>query len=260
MAITDWKKILPGVTTMEVMQLPTPDRVQLSRAVHLFITTGGTATIEGTALGDDHQTPQARPTPAVWVNATADTDIVVDPDPEWTAVHYTLDCAENQPALTDWQTQWAAEVDCLDDTLTPQTMEPAGRAARTHRGAPKHTPWHYPTTIHPEAVTQIKEALSLNFPDTNNAHEPGMFMTCWNFPTNTGMVPQVAEPTLPPTCTALAKAAEAMAHREGAQQDCSNAPTTTPTKQSRQGTRYTNRCETKTGTFSTKARGWYTSS
>ena len=39
-----------------------------------------------------------------------------------------------------------------------QTMEPAGRAARTHRDPIKHTLWHYPTSIHPEAVTQIKEA------------------------------------------------------------------------------------------------------
>ena len=33
------------------------------------------------------------------------------------------------------------------------------------------------------------------------------------------MVPQVAQPTLPPTVPALAKAAQAMAHREGAPQD-----------------------------------------
>ena len=139
-------------------------------------------------------------------------------------VHYTLDCAENDPALTDWWTRWATEVDrledvTLDDTLTPQTMEPAGRVARTHRGATKHTLWHYPTTIHPEAVTQIKEALSLTLPDNHNAHQPGMFTTYSNFPTDTGMVPQVAEPTLPPTVMALAKAAQGMAHREGALQD-----------------------------------------
>ena len=46
-----------------------------------------------------------------------------------------------------------------------------------------------------------------------------MFTTYWNFPTDTGMVSQVAEATLPPTVTALAKAARAMAHREGAPQD-----------------------------------------
>ena len=112
--------------------------------MHLFITAQGTATIESTALGDDDQTPQARPTQAIWVNATVRTDIAVDPDAEWTAVHYTLDCAGNNPALTDWRTSWAAEVDrlqdvSLDDTLTPQTMEPAGRAAHTHRDATKHT-------------------------------------------------------------------------------------------------------------------------
>ena len=46
-----------------------------------------------------------------------------------------------------------------------------------------------------------------------------MFRTYWTFPTDTTMVPQVAEPTLPPTVTALAKAAQAMAHRVGAPQD-----------------------------------------
>ena len=179
---------------------------------------------------------------------------------------------EDDPALTDWQTRWAAEVDRLDDitledTLTPQTREPAGRAARTHRGATKHTLWHCPTTIHPEAVTQIKEALSLTLPDTHNAHQPGMSTTYWKFPTDTGMVPQVAEPTLLPTVTALAKAAQAMVHRAGAPQDWTlnvlvekNPPTTTPTKHSRQGARYTPQYETKTATFSPTARGWYTSS
>ena len=38
---------------MEVMHLLTPDRVQLPQDVHLFINTQGTATIEGTTLGDD---------------------------------------------------------------------------------------------------------------------------------------------------------------------------------------------------------------
>ena len=177
----DSKNILPGVTTMDIMHLLTPNQVQLTQAMHLFITTQGTATFEGTALGDNDQTPQTPPTQAVWVSATANSDIAVDPDPECTAVHYTLDCAENHPAPTDWRIRWATEVDCLDnvtldDTLTLQTMEPAGHAARTHRGATKHTLWHYPTTIHPEAVTQIKEALSLTLPDTHNARQPGMFM------------------------------------------------------------------------------------
>ena len=86
-------------------------------------------------------------------------------------------------------------------------------------GATKHTPWHYPTTIRPEAVSHIKEALSLTLPDTHNAHQPGMFTTYWNYPTDTGMVLQVDVPTLAPTVTALARAAQAMAHREGARQD-----------------------------------------
>ena len=124
----------------------------------------------------------------------------------------------------EWQSRWAAEVNCLDDitlndTLTQQAMEPAGSAARTQRDPTKHTLWQYPTTIHPEAVTRIKEAPSLTLLDTHNAHQPGTFTIHWNFPTDTGMVPQVAEPPLPPTVTALAKAAHAMAHREGAPQD-----------------------------------------
>ena len=209
---------------MVSMRLLTPHQVQLTQAMHLFLTTQGTAAMKGTALGDDNQTPQARPTQVIWINATTGTDITVDPDPEWLAIHYTLDCAEDDPSLTEWQTRWAAEANrldevALDDTLTPQTMEPAGRTARTQRDATKHTLWHYPTAIHPEAVTQIKEALSLTLRDTHNAHQPGMFTIYWNFPTDTGMVPQVAEPPLPPTVTALAKAAQAMAHREGAPQD-----------------------------------------
>ena len=70
---------------MEVMHFLTPDRVQLPQAAHIFITTQGTAIIEGTALGDDDQTPQGRPAEAVWVSATANYDIAVDPNPEWTA-------------------------------------------------------------------------------------------------------------------------------------------------------------------------------
>ena len=209
---------------MASMRLLTPHQVHLTQATHLFLTTQGTATMEGTALDDDDQTPQARPTQAIWINATTGKDITVDPDPEWMAIRYTLDCTKDDPTLTEWQTRWAAEANrlqevALDDTLTPQTMEPAGRTAQAQRDPTKHTLWHYPTTIHPEAVTQIKETLSLTLPDTRNAHQPGKFTVYWNYQTDTGMVPQVAEPPLPPTVTALAKAAQAMAHREGAPQD-----------------------------------------
>ena len=209
---------------MVSMRPLTTHQVQLTQAMHLFLTGQGRAAMEGTALGDDDQTPQARPIQAIWINATTGTDITVDPDPEWMAIHYTLDCAENDPTLTELQTRWATEAIrlnevTLDDTLTLQRMEPAGRTARTHRDPTKHTLWHYPTTIHPEAVTRIKEALPLTLPETDNAHQPGMFTIYWNFPTDTGMVPQVAEPPLPATVTALAKAAQAMAHREVAPQD-----------------------------------------
>ena len=86
-------------------------------------------------------------------------------------------------------------------------------------GPHKHTLWHLPAAIHPEGVTEIKEALSLTLPDTHNAHQPGMFTIYWKFPTNSGMVPKVAEPPPQRTVMALAKAAQAMAHREGAPQD-----------------------------------------
>ena len=211
-----------GYSTLTFMSKRAPS--ELTQAMHLFLTTQGTAAMEGATLGDDDQTPQARPTQAIWINATTGTHITVDPNPEWMAIHYTLDCAEDDPTLTEWQTRWAAEANrldevALDDTLTLQTMESAGRTTRTHRDPTKHTLWHYPTTIHQEALTQIKEALSLTLPDTHNAHQPGMFTIYWNFPTDTSMVPQVAEPPMPPTVTALAKAAQAMAHRESAPQD-----------------------------------------
>ena len=75
---------------------------------------------------------------------------------------------------------------------------------------------HYLTTIHPQAVSQIKEALSLDLPDTHNAHRLGGFTAYWSFPTAAGMVAQVAELALQPSVTALAKAVQAMARREGA--------------------------------------------
>ena len=50
---------------MEVMHVLTPDRVQLPQAVHIFITTQGTAIFEGTALGDDDQTARGPPAEAV---------------------------------------------------------------------------------------------------------------------------------------------------------------------------------------------------
>ena len=131
---------------MVSMRLLMPHQVQLTQAMHLFITTRGTAAMEGTALGDNDQTPQAWPTQAIWINATTGTDITVDPASEWMAIHYTLDCAENDPTLTEWQARWAAEANrpdevTPDNTLTPQTMEPAGRTARSHRDPTKHTLW-----------------------------------------------------------------------------------------------------------------------
>ena len=172
-------------------------------------------------LGDDDQEPQARPTQANWETATADADIAVDPGLEWSAIHYTVESAVGDPRTTNWRHRWTTEMEqlsgtALDDTPTPQTTEPAKRATQTCLSTTRHTVWHYPTTIHPEAVSQIKVALSLDFPDTHNAHQPGSFTAYWSFPTAAGMVAQVAEPTLPPSVTAVAKAVQAMACSEGA--------------------------------------------
>ena len=122
-----------GVNTMRLL---TPHQVHLTQTTHLFLTTKGTATMEGTALDDDDQTPQARPTQAIWINATTGTDITVDPDPEWMAIHCTLDCTKDDPTLTEWQARWAAEANrlhevALDDTLTPTGTPPSTASGTT---------------------------------------------------------------------------------------------------------------------------------
>ena len=82
---------------MVSMRLLTPHEVQVAQAMHLLLTNQGTAAMEGAPLGDDDETPQARPAQAIWINATTGTDITVHPDPEWTAIHCTLDCANCRP-------------------------------------------------------------------------------------------------------------------------------------------------------------------
>ena len=164
---------------------------------------------------------QAGPTQAIWVTTPTDADIAIDPDPQWAAIHCTVKGAEGHPKTSDWRQRWTTEVDhlsavTLDNAFTPQTMEPGNRATQTYLSTAKHTVWHYPTTRHPEAVSEIKEAFSLDLPDTHKAHKPGAVTTYWSFPTAAGMVPQLAEPALPPSVTALAEAVQAMAHREGA--------------------------------------------
>ena len=217
----DWKEMLPGVITVDAIHLITIKQIKLPPAEHLFITIQGTATFKYATLGEDDQMPQARPRQAVWVTTTRDTNIAIDQDSEWAAIHYTVEGTDGDPKTNDWQTRWTTAMDRLsgvtvDNTLSPQTVEPKKRATQTYHSTTKHTVWHYPITIHPEAVSQIKEALSLDLPDTHNAHQPGAFTTYWSFPTAAGMVPQVAKPALPPTATALAKAVQAMARREGA--------------------------------------------
>ena len=95
-------------------------------------------------------------------------------------------------------------------------MEPAKRSTQKHLYNAKHTAWQYPTTLHPEAVAELKMTLSLEHADTHNAYQPGAFTTQWHFPTDTAMVPQTTEPPMTPSVTGLARAAQTMARREGA--------------------------------------------
>ena len=199
------------MVAVEAIHLSTMKPIKLSPAEHLFITIQGPATIEGATLADDDQMPQARPTQAIWVPATTDADIAIDPDSEWSAIHHTVESAVSDPKTTNWRQRWSTEMEQLndadlDDTLTPKTIEPAKQAIQTCPSTARHTVWHYPTSIHPEAVFQMKEALSLDLPDTHNAHLPGAFTAYWSFPRATGMVAQVAKPTLPPSVTTLTKA------------------------------------------------------
>ena len=126
--------------------------------------------------------PQARPTQAIWVRATTDANIAIDLDSEWATIHYTVEGAEGDAKTSKWRQRWTVEVEhlsdaALDNTLTPQTTEPAKRTTQTYLSTAKHTVWHYPTTIQPEAVSQIKQAPSLDLPDIHNAHQPGAFTT-----------------------------------------------------------------------------------
>ena len=100
----------------------------------------------------------------------------------------------------DGPQRWGASAASPSTTQSPHKRwnrrnEPPKRYHRTA----KHTVWHYPTPVHPGAVSQIKEALPLHLPDSHNAPQPGAFITYWSFPTAAGIVPQVAEPALPPT-------------------------------------------------------------
>ena len=71
-------------------------------------------------------------------------------------------------------------------------MEPAKHANQAHHSIAKHTAWDYPTTIHLERVSQIKDALSLELPDLTNTHHSGAFTAFLSFPTTARMVHQVA--------------------------------------------------------------------
>ena len=142
----NWKEILPGVVTVEAIQSMTTKQIRLSPAEHLFITIQGMATIQGATLGDDDQTPQASPTKANWVTATTHADIVMEPDFEWSAIHYTVEDTAGDPKTTNWPGIWTAELEhlsdaALHDTLTPQTMEPAKRATQACLSTAKHTVW-----------------------------------------------------------------------------------------------------------------------
>ena len=114
----EWKEILPGGTAIEAIHLVTPDQIQLPPAAHLFITAQGTATIEGATIGEDNQLPQARPTQAVWVTATTDTDITIAPDAEWAAIHCTMECTNNNPTTSDWQARWSIAAVLCNRSIT----------------------------------------------------------------------------------------------------------------------------------------------
>ena len=102
------------------------------------------------------------------------TDITIAPDSEWAAIHYPVVSTNSDPKVGDWETAWTAAFDrlsdvTLNDTLCPQTMEPAKRTTQLHHSTAKQTIWHYLSTIHSEAVSKIKEALSLELQDTPKA-------------------------------------------------------------------------------------------
>ena len=220
----DCKEIPPGVTAIEAIHLITPDRKKLPPAAHLPITVQGTATIEGAIIGEKNQLPQARPTQAVCVTATMNTNVTIGHYSEWAAIHCTVEYTNSDPRASDRQTPWTTAIDRLsnitvNNTLSPQTMEPASRATQIYHRAAKHTIWHYSTTIQPEAVSQIKGALSLEPPGSQNTHQLGAFTAYQRFSTAARMLPQVAEATLPPTVRALARAVQTMARREEAPLD-----------------------------------------
>ena len=127
---------------MASMCLLTPHQLHLTQATHLFLTTQGTATMEGTALDDDDETPQARPTQAIWINTTTGTDNTVDPDPEWMAIHCTLDCTKDDPTLTEWQTRWAVTVTltCHQHTWWLARWNATGTTDRVHTFTPAAKP------------------------------------------------------------------------------------------------------------------------
>ena len=143
----------------------------------------------------------------------------------------------------------------LNETLTPQQMEPAKCAMQAHQSTAKNTVWRYPTTIRPEAVSQIREALSLNLPGTHKAHQPGALTSYSTFPTAAGMVPQKNTPS-------PHRAVKAMAHREGAPLDWT--PNTLVEQRVHQNTKrdakYTRCYETKKAIVSPTARRWCRSS
>ena len=107
----NWKEFLPGVVAVEAIHLITTEPINLPPDEHLFITIQGTATTEGATLGDDHQMPQARPTQAIWVTATTDVDIAIDPDLEWSAIYYTVESAVGDPKTTNWRQRWTTEME-----------------------------------------------------------------------------------------------------------------------------------------------------
>ena len=81
------------------------------------------------------------------MTAKTDTNITIAMVSEWAAIHYTWECTNSDPKASDWQTRWTVASNrlsdvTLDDTLTPQTIEPAKRATQRHHSTAKHTIWY----------------------------------------------------------------------------------------------------------------------
>ena len=129
--------------------------MKLSPADNLFITIQGTAGIYGAILRDEDQMPQDRPTQAIWVTATADSNIAIDPESEWFAKPVYRNSYGRRPK----DEQLATEMDCRGGT--PKRHRPERHTQPTNEGTRE--------TSHPN-VPQHRQAYRLALTDP---HTPG---------------------------------------------------------------------------------------